>query len=372
MRLVSFAALSFLALAACGDRQETPQSQETPQAEPKTVLPTDDLSGFTSPATGLAFWVHPNVSFNSLLIVAGEAGVASYNIENGDEVSRAAGRNLRGAEVSYFGFGPQAAGFAAAYDTEENAMAFFGIDNNTRAFSPLLADETFVGAMRAFCMGRASSSASPSLFIIQREKIRVLNLESRLDGIGVESEANIPAPDDLIDCAVDQNGVLIVLDEDGDVFRLDSAQSFNAPFAVTGVRNGRLEIAAKKASTDDPDTDTGHMVVLDPVNGQLHLFALADGHAQGSLFVAATDEIEAVEAASVVTVTGGNLGAVYRNGAIALGVEGETSSSVRIVPFNGAINALTIESGEPANPRGEIAEPEDNGISIPPTFEPGN
>ena len=123
MRLVSFAAFSFLALAACGDRQETPQTPQTgvapqadetsqpdeaPRAEPLSILPTDELSGFTSPATGLAFWVHPNVSFNSLLIVAGEAGIASYNIENGDEVSRAAGRNLRGAEVSYFGIGPQA------------------------------------------------------------------------------------------------------------------------------------------------------------------------------------------------------------------------------------------------------------------------
>ncbi len=372
-------AFLLLALAACG--QQTADAPAPEAVEPVGVAAGDELPGLSSPATGIAFWAHPNVAFNGLMIVASADGLASYNIEDGNEVARLDGFDAAGVAVSYLGAGPQAAGVAAFFDRGENAFRFYGIDNASRLFLPIEGGPAIRGNVRGFCFGRAAGAPAPSLYAVQRDGISVFNFDAAASGMAAAGETVIAAPDDIAACAIDIDGVLLAASADGDLYRLDGENAFDAPFARTGVSSiGGLALIARQTTVDGTTSDESLIALLDADTGAVHLIDRADGARLGAVRieeiktndageVIEPGEDDAQHAAGVIGASGGNFGAVYRNGVIALGYGG-AEPAIRLIPFNGVENALSLSGGEAIDPRGKLPEAEEDGLNFSTGFQP--
>lgn len=354
-----------LAAAACGERSDTTQPAAAPVPVTVGVAASDELPGLVSGPTGIAFWTHPNVAFNALMIVAGDDGLASYNIEDGNEVSRVPGIAANGVAVSYIGFGPLAAGFAAIFDETAERFRFYGVDNVSRLFIPLPGGPDIRGAVRGFCMGRAAMSPDPTLFVVQKGELLIRNLTPNMDngdaGVTVNGETTVPVPDNVQACAVDVDGVVILAADNGDIYRLSGDDAFAAPFAQIAGRNiAGVEVLASFPNETMTETP-GQIAILDGSTGVIELIDREDGHSLGAVQIEQSGSIEAVMSATAMGASAANFGALYRDGVLAIGVGGD-SPAVRLIPANGLTNALDLTPLAPANPRGfaPVAEEENN------------
>lgn len=365
MRLAALACFCLL-LAACGQEAEAPSaSVEAP--EPVGVPAADQLAGLATPATGIAFWTHANVAFNSLMIVASAEGVASYNIEDGSEVSTLPGVNAQGAAVSYLGFGPRARGLFATYDADDGALRIYEIDNVTRAFKPVNGDIPVRGAVRGFCFGRAGGADAPVLVVLQRGELT--RYAFRLENATLTASAGVTetAPNDIVSCAIDgENGAVFVVRENGAIHRIP-ADGEGALFALAAAETPGDLAVLLETQTDEDGTSSvnGQVALLDRATGVVYAFDRTSGEPLGAVRISESFEIPAVEAADTMGAISANLGALYRNGALALGLTAEDSAgAVRLIPVNGVLNALGLDEGTPPSPRGAAPEVEDNGLSI--------
>ncbi|MEM9618853.1 MAG: hypothetical protein AAF936_12920 [Pseudomonadota bacterium] len=366
MRLAALTCSALLLLAACGQDTDTSSLGEASPIEPIAVAAADQLTGLGAPATGIAFWTHPNVAFNSLMIIAGADGVASFNIEDGNEVSRIPGVNAEGAAISYIGFGPLARGLLAYFDADAGAMKIHEIDNAVRSFKPVTGDIPIRGAVRGFCFGRAADAEGPTLVVLKRGELT--RYAFRLENATLTAKASVSetAPDDIISCAIDsEDGAVFIARENGAVHRI-GADGQGALFAKADAEQpGHLAVLLSEVMTDETSSVSGQVILLDKSNGAIHSFNRDDGAPLGAVSIGEAFEIEAVNSADVMGVASANLGALYRNGAIALGLTGaDGAGAIRLIPANGLINALGITDGTPLSPRGAIPESDDDGLLI--------
>jgi len=359
-----------LAAAACGERAEAPEpdvSAPTQAVAPVGVIASDEISGLPAAPTGIDFWVHPNVAFNSLIVVASAEGLAAYNVEDGSEVSRAPGQSFQGVAVSYIGFGPVAAGLAATLSESDNAFQFFGIDNASRLFLPLGGGPEVRGAVRGYCMGRASGAPDPTLFVVQKSELTIYNVAPTVNGDGagvlVNGETGMSIPDTIIDCTVNAEGVVLLLADDGEIFRINSDSAFASPFAIAQGNNA-IDIAYLGS---DAENEPGRIATLDGETAMVELFDAGDGHALGAVVIDEAEGagIDGVSNATAMGASSANLGGLYRNGAIALGAAVGDEAAIRMIPLSGVANALQLEATPPANPRGQSpAAPDANNLII--------
>ncbi|MEM8773198.1 MAG: hypothetical protein AAGD92_16255 [Pseudomonadota bacterium] len=310
------------------------------------------------------------------MILAGADGLVSYNIEDGNEVSRVPDIDFDGAAVSYFGFGPLAAGLVAALESETGDFAFYGIENTSRLFVPLEGGPEIRGNVRDFCMGRAHDNDAPTLFVVQKEVLQIFNLTLAQGGRGVsiESQTRIETPDNMIACAVHHDGSVVLAAQSGAVYRLAGENSFASPFATLagapivdlGVLTGLNEEGGHESRFAALSGDTGAIAFIDG----------RDGHMLGTVRFGETFDYAAVQSASVMGLSGANLGAIYRNGAAALGASESADSdafAVSLAPVSGVSSALTLPSLAPFNPRGVApASIADDGLIIEPTLPKQN
>lgn len=373
MRLAALACSCLFVLAACGQEAEAPPANvEAP--EPVNVPAADQLTGLAAPATGIAFWTHPNVAFNSLMIIAGAEGVASYNIEDGGEVSTLPGVNAQGAAVSYLGYGPRARGLFATYDADASALKIHEIDNITRAFKPVDGDIPVRGALRGFCFGRAADAEAPTLVVLQRGELT--RYIFRLENATLTASAGVTetAPNDIVSCAIDgEDGAVFVARENGAIHRIPaSGEGALFASAATGAPGDLTVLLETQTSEDGASSVNGQVALLDRASGVIHAFDRRNGEAIGAVRISESFEIPAANAADAMGAISANLGALYRNGALALGLTDEDGAgAVRLIPVNGVLNALALSEGTPPSPRGAAPEVEENGLSISaPAIEP--
>lgn len=375
MRLNALLLAALMFAAACERDGSSPEAAApaAPEIAAVSAPVSDELPGLPAPATGIAFWDHPRLSFNGLMIVATGKGVFAYSMEDGTEVSRIDDVSAQGLATGYFGAGAAAAGFIAFYDGAEQTFRFYGVDNESRAFLPLEGGPAASGPVKGFCLGRAEDAAAPALFAIEKGRIEVFNLAPGASGVAVESKAEIKAPDTLVSCAVDLDGSLLAAASNGDVYKLAGENSFAAPFARAAVmKPGNLSVIAA-ASEEDASVVGGVIFLAGLDKGQVQVFDRESGQSLGAVVLEGTDDMPAVGAADVFGATGANLGALYRNGVIAFGVSSaEGGPALRIAPASTVKNALSIPLGEPVSPRGTAPQTEDNGLIIPTTFDPNN
>ncbi len=369
----SILALSALAFLAACERQAVEPDAPAPAVPviAADVTVSDELPGLSAPATGITFWDHPALAFNSLLIVASDNGIVSYNVEDGNEVSRIPGIRAKGAAVSYIGHGSLAAGVLAIFDVDDSAFKFYGVGNASRAFQPVEGGPVIRGNVRGFCFGRAVDGDAPALFVVQKSKLSIFNFEKAAGGLVAAGETALQMPDDIAACTVDIDGVVLAASESGAIFRVVGGDSFSAPFARAEISNaGEMAVLAFESTEDDEVSVHGQIMLLDRDTGALHLFDRSDGQALGVISVTASDELEGVSAASAMGATAGNLGGLYRNGVIALGVDGADSPAIRLAPVNGVMNALSLPDGDPISPRGAVPAIEDDALIIELDFQP--
>lgn len=379
MRIAALAFSAFTLLAAC--EREGPEAPLPAAPFPTAnVTVSDELPGLSGSATGIAFWEHPTLPFSSLLIIASGDGISAYNIEDGNEVSTIPGINARGAAVSYLGRGPQAAGLLAIFDVDASAFKFYGVGNASRSFLPIEGGPAIRGNVRSFCFGRASDSAAPTLFVVQKAELLIFNFEEAGSGLVLAGETRLQTPDDLAACAVDIDGVVLALSESGSVYRIAGDDSFKKPFARAPISNAgdavifAFEQGDAPETSEEADSPGGQIALLDKDSGSLHIFDRADGRALGVVTIIASDEIEGVNAASAMGATGANLGSLYRSGAFAFGVDGaadgENGAVIRLAPVSGVLNALSLVRGDAISPRGALPEVKDDNLIIDIEFNP--
>ncbi|MEX6633916.1 hypothetical protein [Hyphococcus lacteus] len=364
-----FALSGILVLSACDAEREEVLEKPEPIVE-ITVNFSDELPNLGGAATGLAFWDHPTLSFNGTLIIATENGVASYNMEDGNTVSRIEDHSAQGLAVDYIGRGPQAAGFISFLDTDENAFRFYGIDNASRAFIPLDVGPQIRGAVRGYCMGRAQTDDAPTLFVIQKSKLQIFNLAATEAGISVASETSVDTPANLVSCTVDVDGTALLASEDGNIYRLTDKDAFKSPFAKGDISNAG-DIVILATSTGEDGAISGHVLVLDQTTGMLHAFDRTSGLALGVFKFNDASNQPAIGKANIFNATSTNLGAIYRNGVVAFGIANDVDEPViRLIPGNSLMNGLSVTVGEPVSPRGETPGGTEDTLIIPTNFQP--
>ncbi|GJL92048.1 hypothetical protein [Hyphococcus sp.] len=366
MRLSAFALSCLIAAAACERNADVTAPEPAADMVVAEAPASDELPGLPAVATGIAFWDHPTLSFNSTMIVATPNAIVSYSMEDGNEIARIDGFNAAGVATSYLGFGSSAAGFIAFFDTDENEIKFYGIDNNSRAFLPLDSGPVIRGAVRGFCLGRGADAPAPSLFVVQKGVVQVFNLAASASGVSVESEAAINTPDNLVSCAVGVDGALYAASDNGKLYKVTGGDSFASPFASTLAGAGGVLGIVISASEDDPAVISSDLVVADTSTGVVQFFDGANGASLGAVRITATDDLPGVEKADVFGVTGGNLGGLYRNGVAAFGIaDGADGPVIRLAPTSSLKNALQLPVGEPVSPRGEAPAEKSDTLIIP-------
>lgn len=378
MRFRALAAFAVFTLAAC-ERADAPVEEPlaAPVPGPSVEIPvSDELPGLAAAPTGIAFWEHPTLSFNSMMIVASAEGAAAYNIEDGTEVARIDDIDAGGAAVSYVGRGPEAAGVLALHDRTANAFRFYGVDNASRAFMPIEGGLEAGFTARGFCFGRAETQTAPTLFVLRSGAISIFNYRAAPEGLALVNEIEIDAAGNLAACAVDRDGVLIAASDDGVIYRIDGPNAYANPLAEASIsQTGGLALLYARLEGDTADASVnGQILLFDETDGTIHVFDSNDGTALGVVSASAAAQIAGLSSGSAMGATGANLGALYRNGAIAAGTEiegeAEATAAVRLIPYNGLLNALSLPEGEPVSPRGTIAAEEDDNVLIRTEFTP--
>jgi len=340
MRLIS-ALLAFVALSAC--ERTKPAGENAPAApaiEVKEVAAADGYGAPGESVSAVAFWSHPSVNFESLLLAATGVGVKAYSIETGEEVASQAG-GASSLAVIYLGEGAGANGYLIA--RSDDAYRVYAIANDAPSLTPL----NSVGAIPG---GEAFCASGGVLYEVGDDRLAARDI-SVLSGGFVFGEAlkTADAPGAIACHVDDRTGDVIVLSEDGAIKRIDpgAGESFGLAFGAAAANASALFLM----TTPEPDNAAGGaVVVLNGASGVISLYDLTDGHALGAVRIKSTYDLDAVEAAKSIAAGYGNYGGVYRDGALAVVTAGD-GAPIRLAPWNGVLDALTLTPGENVDPR---------------------
>lgn len=348
MRLIALLP-ALLAFAACerGGKEEP----AAPAIDVKEVAAADGYGEADGKINSVAFWSHPSVNFESLLLVATNLGVEGYSIESGEKVTSVDLAGISAIATVYSGTGAAAQGFliaarGAGYD-------FFAIDNSAGGLFAVSVESGAPGSGK-FCAGRAGEALA--LYEISGDAISARAISIRSAGVSLGDPARLATIAGISACHVDdRSGAIIVIGEDGAIRRVDplTGESFGLAFIDGGEPSSS---ALYLRSTAEAEIAAGGAIAaLDGESGVISLFDIRDGHALGAVRIKSTFDLDAVAAATSIAAGYGNYGGVYRDGALAVVTAGD-GAPVRLAPFNGVLDALDLTPGETVDPRAPQAE----------------
>lgn len=345
MRLISVL-LAFLVLAACERAKK-----EEPAARTVEVSEVAAADGYGAPGetvNAIAFWSHPSVNFESLVIAATDAGLKAFNIETGDEIGSAAAPASK-VSVFYLGTGAAAQGYAIARGA--GAYALYAIANDAPSLKPLAVSGPAPGT-DAFCV------SGGVLYEAGDDRLDARDIAILSGGAVISGARKIADAPGVAACHVDdRSGEIITLNKDGAIKRVDPAtgESFGLAFVAGGTPGAS---ALFLMTTPEPASAAGGAVaVLDGESGVISLFDLTDGHALGAVRIKSTFDLDAVASAKTIAAGYGNYGGVYRDGALAVVTAGD-GAPIRLAPWNGVLDALKLPLGENVDPRAPQAAAE--------------
>jgi outer membrane protein assembly factor BamB len=334
------------ALAAC---ERPPKPPEPAPVEVTEVAAADGFGAEGAAVAAVAFWSHPTLSFQSLVIAAGDDGLQALNIETGDAVWSGGPAGAKQVEVFYEG----GAGYLLASDGVAYRAA--AIDNATRALSPLAVANAAAGA--GFCVGpRGGRTALYEIGAAGDVAWRAIAVAGSNLTLGAPQK--VAGAGRVRFCHVDaRDGGLITIAADGAIRRIDAATGEAFGLAIA---DGAIDSTAVVLKTREDGGGGGQIAVLDGAAGIIRVFDLADGRPIGAVKVKSTFDLDAVASAKAIAAGYGNYGAVYRDGALAVLAEGG-GAPIRLVPWNGVLSALAQPLGETVDPRAPnpIVEEED-------------
>lgn len=347
MRSISVV-LALLAVSACDDARKT--APAAPAIEVREVAAADGYGAAGETVNAVAFWSHPSVNFQSLVIAASEGGVKGYNIESGEEVASAPG-GATDLAVFYLGAGATAQGYAIA--RVGDAYAVYAIANDAPALAPLAVTGPAPGA-DAFCV------SGGNLYEAGGDRLSVRDIAVLTGGAVIGEARTIAEAPGVVACHVDdRSGDIITVSKDGAIRRVDplTGESFGLAYVDRAVASALFLMTTKEPE----NASGGALAALDGASGVISLFDLADGHALGAVRLKSTFDLDAVASAKTIAAGYGNYGGVYRDGALAVVTAGG-GAPIRLVPWNGVLDTLALTPGENVDPRTPQPEAEDERV----------
>ncbi len=364
---------------AADDATATPTADADTGAAERPGTEVADVYGETGTAVrDIAFWSHPTLAFNSLVIAAANDGLHALTVENGARVDGWPSAGGVSIAISYLGDGAAARGVAlVAGDAGE--VGVFEIDNAARTPTPAAIDGSPMSGARAVCLGPAfvdgagAPSAALAGYVVAERgliKIDIAAADGRLSAAVSDEAIDLIDDQPIVDCVVDPwSGALFTLAENGAVRRRIGGVSTRLFQTKSSAR--ALDLALKR--DDDKDIPTPTLVVLSD-EAAVSLYA-ADGQLIGETQLTASFDYPGVRRAAALGVGSGNYGGVYRDGALALAAvdpEGD-SPPVRMAPWSGVIDSLDAPHGGLADPRAQRPNeeaPNTSDISPPTDTQP--
>lgn len=355
MRLI--AALAFTVVFAACERAKPPAPAEpAAPVDIREVAAADAYGAAGDKVNAVAFWSHPSVNFQGLVIASGPAGLRGFDIESGSLVASAGDAGAtEGVGVIYVGPKP-AQGYAIA--AAGAGYVARSIDNETRAFAPVAIE---MGAPRAgaFCIGRRGGGHA--VYEIIGDGVAARELVVGEGQISLGDPRSFASVKDVASCQVDdRDGAVVTIGNDGAIRRIepDAGESFGLALIDGMIADGSAILMSSGVA--DENTHGGAVAVLDGKSALIRVVDLADGHALGTVRVKSTFDLEAVASASAIASGSGNYGNVYRDGILA--VVANDGAPIRLVPWNGVLAALQVPLGENVDPRDPSPAPEDDGV----------
>ncbi len=352
----SIAALAVvLTMSAC--EREKNAEPAGPAIEVKEVAAADGYGGAGARINAVAFWSHPSVNFESLVLAATDAGVDVYSIESGERSGGVALGAVSSISTVYAGTGAAAQGYliaarGAGYD-------FYAIGNATGAMSPTPVESGATGTGK-FCAGRSGNGLA--LYEFGGDTLAARAISISATGVSLGDPAPLATIADISACHVDdRSGSIIAIGGDGAIRRLDpkTGESFGLAFSAGGRPSSSALILM---TTAEPENAAGGAIaVLDGESGVVSLFDIRDGHALGAVRIKSTFDLDAVASATSIAAGYANYGGVYRDGALAVVSAGD-GAPIRLVPINGVLDALSLTPGENVDPRAPQAEAADERV----------
>lgn len=341
MRLT--AVLTLLALAACERTpKEQPAAPASPALEAREVAAADAYGEAGETVSAVAFWSHPSINFESLLIAATDKGLKAFKIETGDTVASVGEAPASDLEIFYDGVGAEASAYAVALASGQ--YEFYAIANDAPALTVLAAANARASAS-AFCAGRGA------LYEAGNGRLAARDITILENSVSLGAAREIAGVENIAACAVDdRSGDIVAVSSDGGMRRVDpeTGEVFGIAFAAGGKADASSLFLM---TTPDPAKAQGGVIaVLDGEAGAISLYDLVDGHALGAVRVKPTFDLDAVASAKTIAAGYGNYGGVYRDGALAVVTAGD-GAPIRLVPWNGVLSALQLPLGENVDPR---------------------
>ncbi len=338
MRLISVL-LALLALAACERAKKAEPA--APAIEVHEVAAADGYGAPDDVVNAVAFWSHPSVNFQSLLIATTDAGLKAFSIESGEEIGSAA-TPASTVSVFYLGSGAKAEGYAIA--SGDGAYSLYAIANDAASLAPLAVTGPAPGA-DAFCV------SGGFLYEAGNDRLDARDIAILTGGAVISGARKIADAPGIAACHVDdRSGDIVTLSKDGAIKRVDpkTGESFGLAF----INGGAATASALFLMTapEPANAPGGAIAVLDGESGVISLFDLVDGHALGAVRIKSTFDLDAVAAAKTIAAGYGNYGGVYRDGALAVVTAGD-GAPIRLAPWNGVLDALKLPLGENVDPR---------------------
>ncbi|MGF1545125.1 MAG: hypothetical protein ACFB00_11595 [Parvularculaceae bacterium] len=377
MRPSRRAALALTMLAAACERDAPPEAEPTDAAadDPREAASRPPATGPSSsvadvygpldgaPARDVAFWSHPALAFQSLVVTGSAGGLAAFDVETGDAVdgwSNAIDGSVGALSVAYLGAGPSARSVLVA---SGDGLVAVEIDAQTRA--PAGPGASADLAATGVCLGPGDGDALAGFAVVDGGLVAFQ--VALADGPAIDVGDALKVEAAIVDCAIDpSDGGLFALAAAGDVLRAAA----NAPAAFETVATApdgapfptAIDVILKR------DAETGparvFVAALESAPAAVRLYEIsgeidAGDVDLGAVRLSASFDHPAATAAAGFGVGFGNYGGVYRDGMVAIAADDEAGAGVRATPLNGFLDALAVDVAGPVDPRDVNPTPED-------------
>lgn len=348
------------ALVSACDRKPTARAPEaSTEAAPAEVGAADAYGATGDVVNDVAFWTHPGVAFESLVLTANDAAVEAFAVETGARAFSVAG-GADAIEVFY----AEAASPGYLVAAGDGVYRLFAVAADGKSAAPQGLFDAAAEQPR-FCI---KGGTDPVLYEIAGGIISSRALKTDASEAGLGAPIKLGDAAGAIACHVDPlSENVIVISSDGAIKRIDPATGAVFGIALPAdLSPTSSSLAAGRTETGDPVI---HVALLDGGTGSISLFDASDGHALGAVRVKATFDLDAVEAATRIEIGSANFGGVYRDGALAVVTSG-AGAPVRLVPWNGVMGALSLPAPAVPNPRMPNGEPAEEGVISIEVIEP--
>ena len=367
----SLVALSLCIFAAACERQAIRGSESTENDTKTEVLAAAEvkvareIGSLQGRINDIAFWAHPSLAFNSLVLAATKSGVYSFNVEDSSPVANIPGLDAVDIDIFYVGSSADARGIAAIRDRRERRFRFFAIDNISREFAELASLSPPDPGAESFCIG-ADRTGQHRLYALAGDAMQIYDIQAGETDIALEPVGRAEAPEGVTNCAADDlDGAVFAITQNGDVYRYTAETGFGAQFVSTGFQDATDIAVALNGLVEGGDASKccGQLAILEGATGVVGIYDRNGGHAVGAIKIGASFDFEGVDTATALALGYANYGGVFRNGVLALAVDGE-ASAVKLAPFNAVMDALQVSLGPSPDPRELVPEEGDDELII--------